>query len=144
MAVTADMLIAVRVHPASTEHDRRVRITNVNKQRFRSSEFVVPSTDDITIDADAHDWTNYFKSGLRGALSFLRKRRLDQDFLPRGMDVLVDGTVPIGGGLSSSAAFVCASAIAVLKANGENQINKTELVEVAIVSERAVGVYSGG
>ena len=60
------------------------------------------------------------------------------------MSILVDGNVPAGGGLSSSAAFVCASALAVLRANGEEKIIKKELVELAIVSERAVGVNSGG
>ena len=60
------------------------------------------------------------------------------------MSVLVDGNVPAGGGLSSSAAFVCASAVAVLRANREESIIKKELVELAIVSERAVGVNSGG
>lgn len=56
----------------------------------------------------------------------------------------MDGTVPAGGGLSSSAAFVSASALAVMVANGETNINKKDLTEVAIVSERAVGVNSGG
>jgi galactokinase len=52
--------------------------------------------------------------------------------------------VPAGGGLSSSAAFVSTSALAVMYANGEEEIDKTDLTEVAIVSERAVGVNSGG
>lgn len=60
------------------------------------------------------------------------------------MEILVDGNVPAGGGLSSSAAFVCASALATLRANGREHVNKRELVELAIVSERAVGVNSGG
>lgn len=60
------------------------------------------------------------------------------------MSVLVDGNVPAGGGLSSSAAFVCASALAVLRANGDENVIKKDLVELAIVSERAVGVNSGG
>lgn len=56
----------------------------------------------------------------------------------------MDGTVPAGGGLSSSAAFVSASALAVLYANEEKKVDKTQLTELAIVSERAVGVNSGG
>ena len=66
------------------------------------------------------------------------------EFASVGMDILLDGTVPAGGGLSSSAAFVCASALAVMRANGEEKVDQTELTEVAIVSERAVGVNSGG
>lgn len=60
------------------------------------------------------------------------------------MDIVADGTVPSGGGLSSSGAFVCTSALSVMKANGEEIVDKRELTELAIVSERAVGVNSGG
>jgi galactokinase len=60
------------------------------------------------------------------------------------MEVLMDGTVPAGGGLSSSAAFTSASALAVMFGNGETSVDKTQLTELAIVSERAVGVNSGG
>jgi galactokinase len=60
------------------------------------------------------------------------------------MEIMVSGTVPVGGGLSSSAAIVSTSALAVMKANGEGEVDKTELTELAIVSERAVGVNAGG
>lgn len=70
----------------------------------------------------------------------LEKFRLDK---PKGLFLMVDGTVPAGGGLSSSAAFVCASALAVITAN-KLTISKTELTEIAIVAERNVGVNSGG
>lgn len=70
----------------------------------------------------------------------LEKFQLDK---PKGLFLIVDGTVPAGGGLSSSAAFVCASALAVVTAN-KLTISKTELTEIAIVAERNVGVNSGG
>ena len=95
-----------------------------------------------SIDTSNHSWSNYFKAGCKGALELLRKKR--SNFSLVSMFVLVDGDVPAGGGLSSSAAFVCASALAVLRAHGESSIIKKELVELAIVSERAVGVNSGG
>jgi galactokinase len=120
-----------------------MRLTNVHPQKFESREFEIPDTGDVHIDSSSLEWTNYFKSGLVGATELLRKKR--EDFKQSvGMDILVDGTVPSGGGLSSSAAFVCASALAVMKANGVDEVDKKELVELAIVSERAVGVNSGG
>jgi galactokinase len=142
MAVTADVLLAVSVHEKE-EGPSTIRLTNVHPQKFESRQFDIPNTGDVHIDSSTLEWTNYFKSGLVGATELLRKK--SKDFRQSvGMDILADGTVPSGGGLSSSAAFVCASALAVMKANGVDAVDKKELVEVAIVSERAVGVNSGG
>jgi galactokinase len=144
MAVTADILIAVAIHPPeASSSTSKIRIRNINSAKFADREFPVSSTEGVVIDASVNEWSNYFKAGLRGALALLGKRQ-GKDFVPAGMDLLVDGTVPSGAGLSSSAAFVCASALAVMIANGEKKVDKTELVELAIVSERAVGVNSGG
>lgn len=144
MAIAADLLIAVSVSPLDSESkgESRISIASVNSEKFRSSEFSIPAAGQADIDASVHSWTNYFKAGLNGALLLLRKQ--NSGITIRGMQVLVDGTIPAGGGLSSSAAFVCASALSVLQANGAEHIIKKELVELAIVSERAVGVNSGG
>ena len=56
-------------------------------------------------------------------MELLRKKH-GPGFKPKSMEVLVDGTVPVGGGLSSSAAFVTASALAVMFANGETRLTK--------------------
>ncbi|EAQ88396.1 hypothetical protein CHGG_05015 [Chaetomium globosum CBS 148.51] len=143
MAITADALLAASTDPTPTEASTfKITIANVQEAKFPAHEFDIPF-DAVDIDATVHEWTNYFKSGLRGALELLRKKK-GPDFKPKSMRILVDGTVPTGGGLSSSAAFVTASALAVMVANGEETVDKTELTELAIVSERAVGVNSGG
>ncbi|KAI9714078.1 MAG: hypothetical protein M1812_006525 [Candelaria pacifica] len=133
---------------AKTSAEKRcptIRIANVNNTKYQSSEFEIPSGEEISIDASSHDWVNYFKAGLRGALELLRANRGDLgNLMLSSMDVLVHGTVPSGGGLSSSAAFVCASALAVMKANAKDNVAKKDLVDIAVVSERAVGVNSGG
>lgn len=139
MAVTVDALIAVKV---STQDTPRVNIADIHPDRYPSSEFEIPTEGDIEIDPKKHEWTNYFKAGLRGALQFLRSKRTGS-FTPASLKVIVDGNVPAGGGLSSSAALVCASALAVMKANGHD-VSKQDLLDLAIVSERAVGVFSGG
>lgn len=143
MAITADVLQAVSVSKPPAGTPARIRIANVNSKKFPTREFEVPLEDEIPIDSSELEWSNYFKAGLKGASGVLRQKR-GSDFRHVSMDILVDGTVPAGGGLSSSAAFVCASALAVMKANGEDDIDKKELVECAIVSERSVGVNSGG
>lgn len=146
MAITADALLAVSTGlPASTrgpDGTYRISIANVQDARFPAHDFDMPYGA-VDIDATVHEWTNYFKSGLRGALELLRRKH-GADFKPRSMQILMDGTVPAGGGLSSSAAFTSTSALAVMVANGEQEVDKTELTELAIVSERAVGVNSGG
>ena len=119
-------------------------IVNSEMSMFGGSrEFGVPRDTDIEIDPKKHEWVNYFKAGLLGALKVLRKERSDGSFCPASIEALVDGNVPPGGGISSSAAFVCSSALAVMKANNHN-VSKQDLLDLAVVSERAVGVYSGG
>jgi galactokinase len=143
MAITADALLAVStIKENSSPNSFKIKVSNVLPSRFPSHEFDIPY-ETVEIDAKVHEWTNYFKCGLRAALEMLRKKH-GVDFKPKSMEVLMDGTVPAGGGLSSSAAFVSASALAVMFANGETEVDKTQLTELAIVSERAVGVNSGG
>ncbi|KAL8799537.1 MAG: hypothetical protein Q9182_005812 [Xanthomendoza sp. 2 TL-2023] len=144
MAIAADVLIAVAVstNPDPKHRDAAIHILNTNPRKHPAATCTVPPKGLAHIDATQHEWTNYFKAGFNGAVKLLRKE--DPNFFPSKMKILVDGNVPAGGGLSSSAAFVCASALAVLRANGKEDVKKKELVELAIVSERAVGVNSGG
>lgn len=144
MAITADVIIAVStdVEPSSVDGTYKLKLANVDGETFPAREFDV-AHGNVEIDATQHEWTNYFKSGLRGALELLRKK-YGPDFKSKSMHILMDGNVPAGSGLSSSAAFVSASALAVMIANGEKDVDKKHLTEVAIASERAVGVNSGG
>lgn len=139
-AVSVDVIMAVKIVPAGGA-GTTVKIANVAPEQFPTREFAVPHDSDIEIDPKKHEWVNYFKAGLLGALKFLRKS--NSSLVPASMEILVDGNVPPGGGISSSAAFVCASALAVMKANNHN-VSKQDLLDLAVVSERAVGVYSGG
>ena len=143
-AVTVDALIAVKVlDPANTGKEAfTVKVANLNPEKYPTRTFTVGVKEEVEIDASKHEWTNYFLAGLRGALRFLRKEK-GEGFVPRGLEVVMDGNVPAGGGLSSSAALVCASTLAVMKAN-DHEVSKEDLLDLAIVSERAVGVYSGG
>jgi len=56
---------------------------------------------------------------------------------------MVHGTVPTGSGLSSSAAIVCASALAVMGVHGL-RLTKGEVAEFTARAERYAGVISGG
>ncbi|EEH44272.2 galactokinase [Paracoccidioides brasiliensis Pb18] len=142
-AVSVDVLIGIKIHPAEKNQESWAKVANITDAKFPASQFTIPKDSDIEIDPKKHEWVNYFKAGLRVALKCLREKNKSGDFAPVSFEVLVDGNVPPGGGISSSAAFVCSSALAGVKANGYD-ISKQELQDIAIVSERAVGVYSGG
>jgi galactokinase len=60
------------------------------------------------------------------------------------MQILFDGTVPTGSGLSSSAAMVVSSLIASLLTAPDPDLSKRDIVKLAMISERNVGVNSGG
>jgi galactokinase len=141
MAVEADLLLAVRVTPENST----IKIANA-LPKYPQREFEVPAagSGDLEIDGTQLEWSNYFKAGYRGVVEFLRRNGLAAAAQPAGMEILVDGTVPSGGGLSSSAAFVCASALAGMVSMGVTTVDKKELVGLSIVSERYVGVNSGG
>jgi len=141
MAVAVDVLIAVYV--VKDDHDGPViKIANINSTKYPAKDYAVPLSGEVEVDTSKHSWTNYFLAGLRGALRYLRQQH-GNSFQPRSMQLLIDGNVPAGGGLSSSAAFVCASTLAVMAAN-DHEISKQDLLDLCIVSERAVGVFSGG
>jgi galactokinase len=142
MGVAADVVVAVAIAPVPRGQSATISLANMNREAYRPHAFALDANNNVSIDPSSHEWTNYFKAGYRGALSLLKER--DPALVPATMDVLVDGSVPAGGGLSSSAAFVSASALATLYAHSQSDISKYELTELAIVSERSVGVNSGG
>lgn len=141
-AVTVDVLIAVRVVEAAKGSEPTIKIANVNSDKYPPKEIAIPPTGIVDVDTEHHSWSNYFLAGLKGSLQYLHKH-VGDSFQASGMELLIDGNVPAGGGLSSSAAFVCASALAVMAAN-KHDISKQDLLDLCIVSERAVGVFSGG
>lgn len=144
MAIAADILVAVSPSPPNPDShgETEFSIANVDSKTYSSTTFLVSQFEEIPIDTSTHSWANYFKAGLNGALKHLRTK--SSHFPSSKLSILIDGTVPAGGGLSSSAALVCASALAVLHAANPSPISKRSLVDLAITSERAVGVNSGG
>ncbi|KAJ1985646.1 galactokinase, partial [Coemansia sp. RSA 1358] len=131
MAIAPDTLIAARANGSD-----RVRIANVNSKKYPARDFSIAS-DMLNIDSTVHEWSNYFKCGYRGIFDHLGRND------GKGFDALLDGTVPAGGGLSSSAAFVCATQLTVQRIN-DAKLTQGELALIAAGAERYVGVNSGG
>src|SRR4030042_6160542 len=127
MAIDCDMLVAL-----APRQDSKIRAVNPEfpDRDFRIEEKIPPF--------EQGDWGNYIKAGVEGIVEELGGvERL------RGFDACYFGTVPMGGGLSSSSTLVVASAMAMLEAGGialEPQV----LAERMARAEWYVGTQGGG
>ncbi|KAJ2866215.1 galactokinase [Coemansia aciculifera] len=130
MAIAPDTLVAARANRSDL-----IRVSNMDGAKYPPREFSV--ADMFEIDPTKHEWSNYFKCGYRGVLDHVSRQG------SKGFDALLDGTVPAGGGLSSSAAFVCATQLAVQRIEGLS-LTQAELASAAAQAERHVGVNAGG
>ncbi|EGD75429.1 galactokinase 2 [Salpingoeca rosetta] len=128
MAIEQDILIAVAPNDTNT-----LNISNVNSKFATRNMSCWP----VDIDDTKHEWTNYFLAGYRGLLEHAKCTT------PIGLDVVVDGVVPTGSGLSSSSAFVVCAALVAMHANALS-FPKTELATVCAKAEHYVGTEGGG
>jgi galactokinase len=105
--------------------DAKVRLYSTTQNEM--AEFSVAGV----VAKNEPKWSLYAK----GVAEALRQRGL----VKIGMDALVTTTVPIGGGLSSSASFEVATGLALLAANGKN----LDKVELALAAQWAEHNYAG-
>ncbi|CAB5217028.1 unnamed protein product [Rhizophagus irregularis] len=138
MAISRDLIIAVDI--TNEENDMKVRIANILNEKYPSKSWEYEGKEkivEIKVEEGVSEWENYFKSGYKGILQHLS---LDK---PKGMYCLVDGSIPPGAGLSSSAAYICSVIIATCFAN-DVKVTKTKITETAIIAERFTGMNAGG
>jgi galactokinase len=81
-------------------------------------------------------WDNYIKA----SAFYLQNMRPEMDL--KGMDILIDSTIPIAGGASSSSALVVVSGVGLRLANNLN-IDKDELADSSSKAEWYVGTRGG-
>ncbi|PIA52431.1 hypothetical protein AQUCO_01000361v1 [Aquilegia coerulea] len=139
MAIRQDTIIAIRKHDNAGESSKVLRIANVND---KYAMCVYPADPNQDIDLKNHKWGHYFICGYKGFHEFAKSKGIDVG-VPVGLDILVDGTVPTGSGLSSSAAFVCSSTIAIMAAFNVN-FPMREIAQLTCECERHIGTQSGG
>ena len=144
-----DMLCAVRALPVSETQNPSVTLTNAQPERFAGRRFDLPlDGTQVTIDPSVSDWSNYFKCGLYVAQLYL-KEICPERYCSKplcGMEVLCQGDVPVGSGLGSSAAIICAVTLAVIRANmgAQYKVPKADLLRITSTAEHYVGVSNGG
>lgn len=147
MAIDVDMSLAVKI---ISSHSKNPSVTLINVDpQFANRKFDLPLDGQyITIDPSVSDWSNYFKCGLLVAHTFL-KQKFPSKFNNTplcGLEVFCLGNVPVGSGLSSSTAFICSVALAILKANIglDHNVTKSDLLNMTINAEHYLGVNNGG
>jgi len=84
---------------------------------------------------DDGDWGNYLKAAAQGMAAAYG--------IERGFDAVIDSTVPVAAGLSSSSAMVIATALAAAGSNGLEP-DPIELAELMAEAEQYVGTRGGG
>ncbi|KAM9933338.1 hypothetical protein OXX80_007046 [Metschnikowia pulcherrima] len=143
MAIEVDVIAAI-----AARKDNIITIANTDG-KFGTVEIPLPQHlgDEIPINKDSPTWADYFKCGLVVARKYMLESEngnLCERGSLKGFFALFDGTVPTGGGLSSSAAFCIAATLAVLRVNGVTAISKADLTKITVVCEHYVGLSNGG
>ena len=110
-----------------TRPDRLLRVTSDQGEPWEGT------LDDVSARR-VDGWASY----VAGVLWALGADRADRP----GLDITVTSTIPLGGGLSSSAALECSVAVAVA-ALGQGQIDRAERLRLAELCRRAETEYVG-
>jgi galactokinase len=121
------------VLPAAIDRDVALVAAPRDDRRLRLHSLTVEESVELDLDAlrPAGQWHDYV-AGVAAAL-------MGADYAVRGLDATLDGTVPLGGGLSSSAALEVAAALALARGNGLDVPPR----EVALLCQRAENEFVG-
>ncbi len=109
-----------------------IRLNKENRYRFYAADLdEYFETTEISREAATKSWASYFL----GVLAQFRKKGIDMP----GVDCVFGGNIPVGAGLSSSAAVECGFA------SGLNQLLKTNIpkLELALMAQLAEHEYAG-
>ncbi|DAZ99326.1 TPA: hypothetical protein N0F65_005177 [Lagenidium giganteum] len=137
MAITQDVCIAFAPKQADGSEKAGAFAVDLKNAKAAYHENVVTSTDIST----PLKWSDYFLCGYKGMIDFREELRSCQFHL----DAIVDGTIPPGCGLSSSSAFVVASAlVTAFHLASDSLPGRAEVAELCRVSEHYIGTIGGG
>jgi len=115
---------------AAPRQDNRLRCWSTNYNLTAApAEFSIE--DDHPLEPTSADWNNH----IRGVATVL----MQEKYHLGGADLLIDSDLPIGAGLSSSAAVEVASGFALLTLAGE----PIDLIDLALAAQRAEQKFVG-
>ncbi|KAN0029636.1 hypothetical protein ACTA71_007770 [Dictyostelium dimigraforme] len=135
-ALEQDTIVAVSFNKSNNDI---ININNCN-EKYTSKSIDVSGGGNIEIDMKNHHWTNYVLAAWKGVQQAMNEGNGNR---LKSVNLLYSGNVPMGAGVSSSSALVCVSTLAISYCNNLI-LNKEELAQLSIKSERFVGVESGG
>ena len=135
MALENDVLIAAGTL-SGTELLETVSVINLDPE-YPNAEFEVGAI------SPHGAWHNYVACGVKGATEDMRSA------VPKGIRMVIDGTIPCASGLSSSSALVCAAALAMYKileiTSGTSSVpSRLHIASICCESERYIGTMGGG
>ncbi|CAK9254693.1 unnamed protein product [Sphagnum jensenii] len=140
MAIRQDTVVAIGRSNNTQENPPMLHIANIDSEEFKTCSFQADPAQEVNLEN--HVWANYFLCGYKGVFEYLAHNA--QDIRPPvGLNAVVDGTVPIGAGLSSSSSLVCVSVIAICGAFNLSFL-KQDVSEFSCTCERHIGTQSGG
>ncbi|QDZ18267.1 galactokinase [Chloropicon primus] len=148
MALSLDVIVA-----CGMRSEAHIHVSNVSKE-VDAEDPTKPKYEAGILSIDPREpvkrgsWLSYVQAAYKGVLEYFMWKHRDNKaeiLWPRqkGMNLMVDGRVPQGSGLSSSSALVCAIAIAVMHIK-KMSFTKAEIAEFCRECEKYVGTQSGG
>lgn len=115
--------------------EREDRLVRMYSENFPDKGIIEFSLDSLEYEV-AHNWANYPK----GMIRYVQE---SYGILPNGFDLLINGNIPNGAGLSSSASIEMLMGVILDDVYGL-QINRIELVKLGQkVENKFIGVNSG-
>jgi len=127
IAIQQDVVIAGRADPSD-------RVLTVSSSNDSFQEYSCNIRD---VQVTEVKWYSYVLAGYLGIAQRINS-------LPPGLQLMVDGTVPMSAGLSSSSALVCASALMSALFLKEKTLKREAMAEICAKAERYVGTEGGG
>ena len=145
IAIEKDTIIAVANAKSQVNKEGEIQVANTESKKYGTRSFA--NLQQLgAIDRLKHDWTNYVQCGMAGFIQQHNQLHTNRTITQTpSLRVLVDGTIPLSSGLSSSSSLVCASALAICHSLSLTSLyTPASLATLCAASEQLIGTCGGG